>query len=487
MGVAAGSVTVGRCTSPLAGFMLHAPMLIRYGLLRDALANPAARVVRWSPAACLLDVLAGRFPGPSSRPVAFGFVPGRIEVLGRHTDYAGGRSLVCAVNRGFLFAASANRVGRVRLFEESREFEPVEFPLRPSITPEAGRWANYPMTMARRLARNFGTRLTGVDIVLQSTLPVGSGMSGSSSLMMATFTAIAAVNRLPESERFRRNLPSPVDLAVYLACAENGQGYRGLAGGQGVGTFGGSEDHAAILLGKAGALSLFAFRPASLLAEVPWPRHWRMVVAFSGVRAEKTREALEKYNLVSRRASLAVARYNERTGRDLSSLREIVEDARAGSDSQWLEELDEGADDGLCLGDRVRQFMLEDERHLPAALRSIAARDIRGMGAALTRAHRASKRHLWNIAPEIDWLQRSALRLGAAGASGFGAGFGGSILALEEARGARAMARSWRRDYEKRHPECSRDASFFVAAPAPGIQLWTPDGPKRLVDLIYDA
>ena len=408
-------------------------------------------------------------------------------MLGRHTDYAGGRTLVCAVDRGFLFAAAANRLGRVRLYEESSEFEPVDFPLRPSITPEIGRWANYPMTMARRLARNFGSRLTGADIVLHGTLPVGSGMSGSSALMMTTFTAIAALNRLSERETFRANLPSPVDLAVYLACAENGQGYHGLSGGAGVGTFGGSEDHAAILMGKAGVLSLFAFRPASLLQEIPWPPHWRMIVAFSGVRAEKTREALEKYNLVSRRASLAVTRYNERTGRDLASLREIVADARAGTDRQWLERLDEGAEAGLFLADRVRQFMLEDQRHLPAALRSIAARDIRGMGSALTQAHRASKRYLWNIAPEIDWLQRAAVRLGAAGASGFGAGFGGSILALADARGARDVARSWKGEYEKRHPERSRDASFFVAAPAPGIQLWTPDGPSRLVDLVYGA
>ena len=460
-------------------------MLTRFDRLRDALAGSSTRLGPFRHAPRLLDVFASTFPGPSHRAVAFGFVPGRIEVLGRHTDYAGGRTLVCAVDRGFLFAAAANRLGRVRLFEESSEFEPVEFPLRPSITPPVGRWANYPMTMARRLARNFGSYLTGADIALHSTLPVGSGMSGSSALMMVTFTAVAALNRLQNREDFRRNLPSPVDLAVYLACAENGQGYRGLAGGQGVGTFGGSEDHAAILMGRAGVLSLFAFRPASLLAEVPWPRSWRLVVAFSGVRAEKTREALEKYNLVSRRASLAVARYNEGTGRSFSSVREIVEDARAATDARWLEKLDEGAEDGLCLADRVRQFMLEDQRHLPAALRAIAAKDNEGMGAALSRTHRASKRYLWNIAAEIDWLQRAAMRLGAAGASGFGAGFGGSILALTEARGARALAAEWEAEYEKRHPERSRDASFFVASPAPGIQLWTSEGPKRLVDLIY--
>lgn len=462
-------------------------MLVPYNRLREALSGSVARSSPWTSGRRLLDILALRFGGSASRRIAFGFVPGRIEVLGRHTDYAGGRGLVCAVSRGFLFAAASNALGRVRLFEESREFEPVDFPLRPSITPVVGAWANYPMTMARRLARNFGSGLGGVDIVLDSTLPVGSGMSGSSALMMATFTAIAALDGLPTAPTFRENLPSPIDLAVYLACAENGQGYRGLKGGQGVGTFGGSEDHAAILMGRAGVLSVFGFRPASLIAEVPWPRSWRLIVAFSGVRAEKTREALRKYNLVSRRAALAVTRYNQRYGTRLSSLREVVKDARAHRSLARLEGLDGGRRDELALAERVRQFRLEEERALPAALRAIAGRDIQGLGVALSQSHRASKRYLWNIAPEIDWLQRSALRLGAAGASGFGAGFGGSILALVEAGRGVPLIRAWQEEYRGRHPERAGDASFFAAAPAPGIQLWTPRGPRRLVDLIYGS
>ncbi len=139
--------------------------------------------------------------------IILGFVPGRIEVFGRHTDYAGGRSLVCAIDRGFLFAAAAGTGKRIRLQEDSSEFSAVQFDLDPGLSPPAGEWANYPMSMARRLSRNFPGQLRGVDIAFSSTMPVGSGMSGSSALMMMVFTAIASTGLLHESAGIQEEYP----------------------------------------------------------------------------------------------------------------------------------------------------------------------------------------------------------------------------------------------------------------------------------------
>ena len=374
----------------------------------------------------------------------------------------------------------------VRLYEESAEFEPVEFPLVSSLAPRKGLWANYPMTMARRIARNFGDgkALKGVDIAFSSSMPVGSGMSGSSALMMMTFTAIASLNRLQATQAFRQNLRDPLDLAVYLACAENGQGFRGLKGDSGVGTFGGSEDHAAILTARSGILSLFGFCPASLQEEIPWPRGWRMVVAFSGVRAEKTREALEKYNLVSRRARWAVARYNRSSGTRFATLRELADHGAERKGADWLDELDRGPKGEPGLGDRVRQFMLEDRRYIPGALEALRTSDLPAFGKLLSASHRASRRFLWNIAPEIDALQRSAIRLGAAGASGFGAGFGGSILAVVPSSHAKAFTADWRAGYLRRFPSFAAESGFFATSPCAGIQVLDQDKPARFVDLL---
>jgi len=129
------------------------PMTLRIleARLRDSKRIPPAWRSRKKEALRLLEVLASRFPGAAARSISFGFVPGRIEVFGRHTDYAGGRSLVCAIDRGFLYAAVPGQGRRVRMYEESAEFEPVEFELSPSLRPRIGHWR---MSKAERLRRH---------------------------------------------------------------------------------------------------------------------------------------------------------------------------------------------------------------------------------------------------------------------------------------------------------------------------------------------
>jgi len=440
----------------------------------------------------LLDTLIRWTGAAPRREICLGFVPGRIEVLGRHTDYAGGRTIVCSVDRGFLFAAAPGAARRIRLQEDSSEFTPVEFDLDQSLMPAVGEWANYPMTMARRLERNFPGALRGVDIAFSSTMPVGSGMSGSSALMMMVFTAIASTSRLREHAAFKEHIRNPVDLSVYLACVENGRTFRGLSGDGGVGTFGGSEDHAAILTTRPSSLSLFGFSPPELQAEIAWPGQWRMVVAFSGVRAEKTREALEKYNMASRRVSDAVARFNERAGTTLDTLREVVDHQPKPGGRRWLRGLEDPAiawssPAAPALADRVCQFILEDRTHIPGAVSALRAGDLRTFGRLVSASHHASKKYLWNIVPEIDWLQRSACHLGAAGASGFGAGFGGSIFAVTAADRAEELLAQWREKYIARYPGRAADSAFFIAQPGPGIETWSDSGPVRLADEIFQA
>jgi hypothetical protein len=125
--------------------------------------NPAdsgALPGRWSERSGAVRGLAGLLRGDSpggrrgARAVV-GFVPGRVEVLGRHTDYAGGRSLVCAIERGFLFVAAPREDREVSMREVGRPFAPARFSLGGGAQPRRGDWTAYPVTMARRLARDF--------------------------------------------------------------------------------------------------------------------------------------------------------------------------------------------------------------------------------------------------------------------------------------------------------------------------------------------
>ena len=181
-------------------------------------------------------------PGPSH---VF-WVPGRIEVLGKHTDYCGGRSLLAASSRGFMFGVSPRTDLIVRV-KDAVSGEMVDSRLHPDVTPQLGHWSNYPETVFRRLARNFVGDLKGADIVFASDLPPAAGMSSSSALMVGFYLVMNAVNRLTERAEFKANIQTAEDLAGYLGTLENGQTFGTLVGDKGVGTFGGSEDHTAIM------------------------------------------------------------------------------------------------------------------------------------------------------------------------------------------------------------------------------------------------
>ncbi len=110
---------------------------------------------------------------PSANPLRW-FVPGRIEVLGKHTDYAGGRSLLCTAERGFCVVAAPRADGVVRIHDIVRR-KTVELALSPDLSIPAYGWTVYPSVVARRLARNFPGATVGADIVLASDLTLRRG------------------------------------------------------------------------------------------------------------------------------------------------------------------------------------------------------------------------------------------------------------------------------------------------------------------------
>ncbi len=172
--------------------------LIARGLTSVAAASKAELFGKCEAALTSMAAKKGNIqPAAAGRKSPFSlFVPGRIEVLGKHTDYCGGRSLVCAADRGFCVLAFPRDDALVRITDvvagESREFE-----FSPELLPPLGDWANYPMTVARRLARNFPGKLRGAEIAFASDLPPAAGMSSSSALIIACFLALARINDLP--------------------------------------------------------------------------------------------------------------------------------------------------------------------------------------------------------------------------------------------------------------------------------------------------
>ena len=182
------------------------------------------------------------------------FVPGRIEVLGKHTDYAGGRSLLCAAERGFAAVAGPRADAQVTITDTKSG---VTVTIDAAGSADGPRWATYPATVVRRFSRNFPDARRGADIVFESDLPSAAGLSSSSALMIVVLLALIEANDLAADAVWTQPIGNLEDLAAYAATIENGSTFRSLAGEAGVGTEGGSEDHTAILCSHPGRLTQY--------------------------------------------------------------------------------------------------------------------------------------------------------------------------------------------------------------------------------------
>ena len=160
--------------------------------------------------------------------VAF-FVPGRIEVLGKHTDYAGGRSLVAAAERGYSMVAQPRDDSQMTVID-ARNGETIRFRVDRDLAEHPGAWSNYPMRVARRIAMNFPGAHRGADIAFVSDLPPGAGMGGSSALMIGVFLVLSEVNRLPARDEYWHNIGNNIGLAGYLGSVKSGQSFGKLGG-----------------------------------------------------------------------------------------------------------------------------------------------------------------------------------------------------------------------------------------------------------------
>src|SRR5690606_8789921 len=167
------------------------------------------------------------------------FVPGRIEVFGKHVDYAGGRSLLAAVDRGFHVLARPRSDNRVHLVD-ARSRQAFAGSLDAALPQQPGTWSDYPITVLRRIARDFPAARKGMDAVIMSTLPSAAGLSSSSALVIATFLPLVAFNALEQDLRFQEHCTPGPRLADYLGAVENGRAFGPFDADFGVGTQGGS-------------------------------------------------------------------------------------------------------------------------------------------------------------------------------------------------------------------------------------------------------
>ena len=405
-------------------------------------------------------------------------VPGRIEVLGKHVDYAGGRSLLCTVERGIAIVARPH-AARTLVVRDARRREALSIPF--DMSPQGSLpWSVYPRTVVHRLVRNFGEQVQGCDIALASNLPAAAGVSSSSALTVGLTVVIAALSELTTHELWPVAIHDRLDLAGYVGALENGADFGVLGGERGVGTMGGAQDQTAILCSTPEQLDVFSWAPVRHERSVPWPAEYTFIVGVSGVVAAKTGGARDRYNRVARAAHRIVDAWNQASRGRARTLYEafveaaggdptshvpipLIDAARAGADHEFLAD---------ALEARLHQFHEEAFHTVPNAASALAAHDLDEFGRLVAVSQAGAERALGNQIPATSALVTIAKELGASASSAFGAGFGGSVWAMIRRDDAERFTTRWRDQYVRSRSGHTPRMHFFATSPsAPAFEV----------------
>ena len=320
-------------------------------------------------------------------------VPGRVELVGKHVDYAGGRSLTCAVDLALHVDAETDCASRCSACDAGPEARRRRHAARRrTSTPTGASWSVYVAAVARRFARDFPHFRRGVSVRLRGDLPDGAGLSSSSALIVALAHRVGAMRMMRRTTSMESSRSSSsLARAEYFAAIETGAPYGEFAGEEGVGVRGGAQDPIAIICGDAGHVSQFSYLPARLERRVPWPADYVLAIGVSGVHAIKDRQRAAP--IQSSRRGDARARSTmecRETGRHDDTVAEALSSGPDAGDrlSRVARAQSSAADIGAeYLVPRLAQFREEVEVIVPGVGDALRDRDWRSLGALVDRSH----------------------------------------------------------------------------------------------------
>ncbi len=318
---------------------------------------------------------------------ALGTSPGRVNLIGEHTDYNDGFVLPIALGHVARVTATP-RVAGVRI-SSAQLGESVELD---ALTPGPRAWWGYVAGVAWALQQR-GHTIGGVDLALDSAVPLGGGLSSSAAIECATALALDALGGLGLS---------PEELAEVAQQAEND--FMGVPTGP-------MDQRASLWCTTDHALLLDC---RTLTAEqVPFALPDDLVLALVDTRSP---HVLADGHYAQRRAACAAAA--ERLG--VRALRDVTVDDLDTA----LARLDDAEQVR-----RVRHVVTENARVLEA-VEALGAGDWARFGGLLTASHDSMRDDYEITVPTVDLAVETALASGALGARMTGGGFGGTVLAL---------------------------------------------------------
>ena len=365
------------------------------------------------------------------------FAPGRINLIGEHTDYNGGNVFPCAITLGTYAIAAKNDLKQVRLYSENfPEAGVISFDLADLDHKKADSWANYPKGMLRYLKEAGHAIPEGMDMVIFGNIPNGSGLSSSASLELLMGVVL--------DNLFDLNVDR-LDLIKTGKRVEN----------EFIGVNSGIMDQFAVGMGEENKAILLDCN----------------TLEYEMVPVELGNHAIVIMNTKKRR-ELVDSKYNERRSECEEALAKLQTVVSVGSLGELDEEPFENAKAVLesdVLYRRARHAVTENQRTLKAKS-ALQAGELEAFGQLMNQSHISLRDDYEVTGIELDTLVQAAWdQPGVLGARMTGAGFGGCAIAIVEKDAIPTFIENVGKTYET---AIGYPAEFYIAE--------ISDGAKRL-------
>ncbi len=338
------------------------------------------------------------------------FAPGRVNLIGEHTDYNGGHVFPCAIHMGIYCAAGKRNDNKLCLYSENFSDEGIiEFDLAdPNLR---GCWADYPLSVIKALSA-FGYDLPGgADMVFHGDLPDGAGLSSSAALEVVTAVTLRELYSVPITNQ---------EAAIIGQFAEN----------RFIGVNCGIMDQFASAMGKKDSAVLldsdtlaFEYAPVGNAA---------VVIVNSGVKH-----------------SLASSAYNQRRRECESACSDLRVPTLCSLVPEEFEERKHMIGDEICL--RRAMHAVYENRRAKDAVDALKKGDLPLFGSLMNESHISLRDYYEVSCEELDYLAEEAWKQpGVYGARMTGGGFGGCTVNLMQPDAVMSFTRTIQTGYEKR-------------------------------------
>jgi galactokinase len=340
---------------------------------------------------------------------ASAFAPGRVELLGNHTDYNEGFVLSAAIDKGTVANLESRDDEEIRL--SSRDAEGLVTSRLQHIEPLAkGHWANYPLGVTDGL-QNAGFSLGGFAAQYQTTLPVGAGLSSSAALEVSTAKGLAKLFHLDIA---------PLLLARICRLAEN----------EFVGVNSGLLDQISSVFGKRGHVIFLDCRTEEVRL-IKFPESLVLLIIHSGAA----------HRLVG-------GEYNDRREQCFRAARLLGVPFLRDATMEQLENAKSRIDPVIYR--RALHIVGENER-VQNAVQFLEGDQFDAFGALMFESHTSSQINFENSTPDLDALVEIAgTRPEILGSRLTGGGFGGATISLVRREAVDAVSDYVTTEYERR-------------------------------------